>query len=151
MTTLDLEPDDTPKPARQKWEEELEEILAASDRDPTAVDKARSKVAAARYQTPQKARSLRNRLSVRWSSGMWLVIFVGLVVLTFAVRHVSPLLGRMLAIAAVVLLIVIIGRSLMRPAAVQEDPSKMWRGRNMAGDIEQRSWFSRLFDRDKGP
>ena len=145
MSTLDLEPDDSPRPARQLWETELEEILAASDRDPTTVEKARSKVVSARYQTPDKAGSLFDRLRAKWSSGMWMLVFLGLVILTFAVRHYSPLLGRVFAIAAIVLLLVIIGKALFRPSAAAEPPSQMWRGRDMSGISSSKSRLSQWF------
>lgn len=148
MSTLDYEPDDTPRPTRPLWEAELEEILAASDRESTPVEKARSRVTSARYRAPVKATSVASRFRTRWTSGMWLLLFLGLVVLTFAVRHFSPFLGRMLALAALVMLIVIIGKALFRPSSSSTSESQMWRGRDMSlparGDESRLSrWFGR--------
>ncbi len=148
MSTLDFDPDDSPRPTRPLWETELEEILSASDREPSSVEKARSKVTSARYQAPARANSAATSLRSRWSSGMWLLIFLGLVVLTFAVRHFSPLLGRMLALAALIMLVVIIGKALFRPSASSTSPSQMWRGRDMSlpqdeGESRLSRWFGR--------
>jgi hypothetical protein len=153
MSTTDLEPDDTPRPTRQLWETELEEILAASDRDSTTVEKARSKVTSARVQAPAKVSSVTGRLRLGWSSGAWMLIFLGLVVGTFAVRHFSPLLGRIFALAAIVLLIVIVARALFRPSSSGVPPSQLWRGRDMSlhSPQERESRFSRWFGRKDEP
>ncbi|MGE3799257.1 MAG: hypothetical protein AB7G88_15625 [Thermomicrobiales bacterium] len=151
MSTIDFEPDNHKKSARQLWETELEEILAASDREATPIEKARSKVVTARYQTPAKAESVASRLRGKWSSGMWMLVFLGLVALTFALRHYSPLLGRFFALAAIVLLIVILGRALFRTGSPKVPPSQMWRGRDMSIGDQQKSWKSPVFGRRDQP
>lgn len=149
MSTTDLDPDDPPKPVRQKWETELEEILAASDRESTAAEKARGSVATARYRAPGEVRRLTDKMKGKWASGAWLLIFLALVVGAFALRHFSPFLGRTLAIAAVALLVIIVVRGVMRPTDNGESP-RMWRGRDMGPqNPSEQSWRSRLFDRDR--
>src|SRR5688572_19163717 len=61
MSATDTDPNDSRQPTRAKWEIELEEILAASDREPSSVDKARGKVVAARYQAPEQVRLTTSR------------------------------------------------------------------------------------------
>ncbi len=151
MNTTDIEPNDKQKPARAKWETELEEILAASDREPTPVEKARGKVVAARYQAPVQVRHTTNLMTSRMTRGAWLVVFLALVIGAYAIRHFSPFLGRTLAIAAVALLVVIVIRGMMKPSSVG-GPSQMWRGRKIGPENpSEQSWRSRLFDRDKTP
>jgi len=151
MSATNTDPNDAPKPVRAKWEQELEEILAASDREATPVDKARGKVVAARYQAPDQVRQTTTRIRSGMTTGAWLLVFLGLTVGAFAVRPFSPLLGRTMAVAAVVLLVVVVIRGLMSSSRGDGGP-KMWRGREIdpgSPNPREQSWRSRLFDQDK--
>jgi hypothetical protein len=148
MSATDLEPEDSPRPHRQKWEAELEEILAASDREPTAVDKARGKVASARYRAPAEARGIAGRLRVRGSTGLWIAIFLALVAGAFVVSHYAPAIGRVFAIAAVAMLVIVVVRGMLRPTG-DGGMSKTWRGREIDPNPSEQSWRDRLFDRDR--
>jgi hypothetical protein len=151
MSATDTDPNDSPKPVRAKWEQELEDILAAADREATSVDKARGKVIAARYQAPEQIRQTTYRIRSGMSTGIWILIFLGLTVGAFALRSFSPFLGRMLAVAAVVLLVLIVVRGLMSSSRGDGEPKK-WRGREIdpgPGNSGEQSWRSRLFDNDK--
>ncbi|MCC6944360.1 MAG: hypothetical protein IT335_07270 [Thermomicrobiales bacterium] len=143
MSTVDFDPDDNANPQRQRWQEELAEILAAADRESTPVEKVRGKVMAARYQTPEKSRSLVDRVRESWSPGMWIILFVGFILLTVAVQHFSPLLGRVFALIAVVMLIAILLRGFRRGSS--RGSSQMWRGKDMSLDPGKQSWFERTF------
>ena len=145
MSTLDLDPDDNPSPQRQRWQDELEEILAASDRESTPVEKMRGKVTSARYQTPGKTRRAIDSIRESWSAGMWIILFVGLLLLVFVVQHFSPLFGRILALVAVAWLIAIVLRGFRRGSG--SGPSQMWRGRDMSLDSRKPSWSERFFGR----
>jgi hypothetical protein len=151
MAVIDPPPENESPKSRQRWEEQLEEILAAADREPSSFDKARGRVVAARYQTPGRARGTFDALRGRVSTGTLFVVFLGLVIGAYALGHVWALLGRAVAIAAVVLLILMIGRALFRPSRDPGD-AKMWRGRPLDLDgPSDRSWRSRLTDRDDRP
>jgi hypothetical protein len=150
MSATDTDPNDSPKPVRAKWEQELEDILAAADRESTSVDKARGKVIAARYQAPAQFRRTTSRLKTNLSTGVWLAIFLGLTIGAFAVRSFSPFWGRMMAVAAVVLLVVIVVRGLFSSRG--DGGPKVWRGREIDPGPEnpsEQSWRSRLFDSDR--
>jgi hypothetical protein len=151
MSATGTDPNDSPKPVRAKWEQELEDILAASNRESTSVDKARGKVIAARYQAPAQFRQTTSRLRSGMSTGVWIVIFLSLTIGAFALQGISPLLGRTLAVAAVVLLVVIVVKGLFSGSRGDGGP-KMWRGREIdsgPGNPSEQSWRSRLFDQDK--
>ncbi|CAN5781820.1 hypothetical protein BH23CHL4_BH23CHL4_11630 [soil metagenome] len=151
MSATDTDPSDSKKPVRAKWEQELEEILAASDRAATPVDKARGKVISARYQAPGQVMHTTTRIRSGMSTGIWLLVFLGLTVGAFAVRHFSPLLGRTMAVAAVVLLVIVVTKGLMASSRGDGGP-KMWRGREVdpgPKNPSEQSWRSRLFDQDR--
>lgn len=151
MSAANTDPNEPPKPVRAKWEHELEEILAASDRDPTPVDKARGKVVAARYHAPDQVRKSTSRLRSGMSTGVWIIIFLGLTIGSFAIGKFSPLLGRTLALTAVVLLVVVVIKGLTSSSRGGDGP-KMWRGREIdpgPGNPSEQSWRSRLFDQDR--
>lgn len=138
MNATESNPGGGPEPARAKWEQELEQILAAADREPTSIDKARGKVLSARYQAPAQVRHTRQQLGTRLTTTVWVGIFLALVLGAWLLGHFSPLLGRVSAIAAVGLLVALVLRGLFRPA------------RKDSGDDNPsaQSWKNRLFDRD---
>lgn len=148
MSTLDFDPDDEPAPPRQRWQDELEEILATADRESTATEKVRGHVVTARYQAPAKGRSLVTRLRANWSGGMWLLLFLGLLLLTFVVQHYWPFVGRILALITVGFLVALIVKGIRRQGS-EPNASQMWRGRDMSLPREEKPWYSRLFGRKR--
>lgn len=133
---------------RPRWETEIEEILAASDRESTPVEKARGKVTSVRYQAPETVRHRTSALRGGVPRGFWILLFFGLTVGAFGVRYFSPLLGRAMALAAVLILIGVVINALMKPSSTPGG-EKLWRGRPVETfGPPEKSWKDRLFERN---
>ena len=108
MPVQERPPENEPNSPRPKWETEIREIFDASERDPSLTDKARGKVTHARYKTrpelEQRVQSTRSRMS----TGALMLIVLTLAVSGFALRHVSLLLGQLLAFAALIAFVVLL-------------------------------------------
>jgi hypothetical protein len=148
------EPQNTPTPEQgstvPKWVSEVEEILAHTDRDSTAIERARATATATRYRAPLRARVLLYKVRNRIGNGLWIGLFVLLVVLSWIVARQSPLVGRLLALATIVLIILVIARSLTRSRG-RAGPSRKWRGRDLSDDFPGRSGRRGRKDDDDSP
>jgi hypothetical protein len=128
-----------PKEEVPRWQAEVEEILERSDRDTTSFEKARAAAIATRYKAPDRAKLATERASSRLGDGIWLVAAAVLGVTAWVAGLHWPLAGRVLAIASILLFVGFFVNAIVR-SRKRNQPSKLWRGRDLNSGEGPPSW-----------